>query len=118
MKKFGFSKKSTFRLAIDFSEIFREGEKFSGKFVNVFFVFKDSFRVGFSVKKQKTKVRRNYCKRILKEAFRINTEIFQFVGNVHLVFFLKKVPETNVLNSLATDYFQFVKYFQKFKESG
>lgn len=113
-KKFGLAKRSSLRLPINFSRVFRQGKKVNGKFVDAFFVQKDSFRVGFTVRKKiRSKPIRNYGKRILRETFRINPDLIKDFGNVHIVFILKQIPKEEVLQSLAKDLIFFAEKLKK-----
>ncbi len=113
-KKFGLAKKSSMRLPINFSQVFRQGNKVRGKFADAFFVSNNSFRVGFTVlKKIRSKPIRNYGKRILRETFRTNPDLIKSFGNVHIVFILKQIPKGEVLQSLAKDLIFFSEKIKK-----
>ncbi|KAA3606190.1 MAG: ribonuclease P protein component [Calditrichaeota bacterium] len=113
-KKFGLAKKSSMRLPINFSQVFRQGSKVKGRFADAFFVSNDSFRIGFTVRKKiRSKPIRNYGKRILRETFRTNPELIEDFGNVHIVFILKQIPKEEVLQALATDLKFFAEKLKK-----
>jgi len=75
-------KKEIIRGIKTFQYIFENGRKLSGKHVNIFFIPHEEKKVGFVVsKKYKKAVHRNRIKRLMREVYRKNKQLFP-IGSI------------------------------------
>ena len=85
MKKFGLPKTSLLRKPKEFTRVYRQGRRLKGAGFSLIFLANDhsGSRLGISVHRMlRGAVRRNRIKRIVREVFRLNRDLFPQASDI------------------------------------
>jgi len=84
MREYGFPKENRLRTRRDFQRVYRQGRLLQGRYFRIFYLERRGPpRLGLTVSRKLGKaVARNRAKRVIREAFRLNKDLFE---NIELV---------------------------------